>query len=84
MDRRAYSGSTSVRSSSAARNASPNLYETTTDAFLSEHQLGEEVFGPLGLVIRVKSADEMERLARGFEGQLTAKVERIEDALRDQ
>ena len=57
---------------SAARNASPNLYETTTDAFLSEHQLGEEVFGPLGLVIRVKSADEMERLARGFEGQLTA------------
>ncbi|MDW4499740.1 aldehyde dehydrogenase (NADP(+)) [Sulfitobacter sp. D35] len=54
------------------RHASPNLYETDADAYLQDHALGEEVFGPLGLVVRVSGADEMETLARGFEGQLTA------------
>ncbi len=53
------------------RNASPNLYETDADAYLQDHALGEEVFGPLGLVVRVSGPDEMETLARGFEGQLT-------------
>ena len=53
------------------RNASPNLYETDADAYLQDHALGEEVFGPLGLVVRVSGTDEMETLARGFEGQLT-------------
>jgi len=54
------------------RNASPNLYETDVVAYLQDHALGEEVFGPLGLVVRVSGPDEMETLARGFEGQLTA------------
>lgn len=57
---------------SAGREASPNLYETTADAYLQDHTLGEEVFGPLGLIVRVASVEEMARLARGFEGQLTA------------
>jgi len=52
--------------------ASPNLYETDAAAYLQDHGLGEEVFGPLGLVVRVSSDDEMLTLARGFEGQLTA------------
>jgi 2,5-dioxopentanoate dehydrogenase len=54
------------------RKASPNLYETDAEAYLQDHALGEEVFGPLGLVVRVSGKDEMEALARGFEGQLTA------------
>ncbi|GGL70231.1 aldehyde dehydrogenase (NADP(+)) [Wenxinia marina] len=53
------------------RNASPNLYETDADAYLQDHALGEEVFGPLGLVVRVSGPDEMVSLAKGFEGQLT-------------
>ncbi|RCW87103.1 aldehyde dehydrogenase (NADP(+)) [Paracoccus lutimaris] len=57
---------------SAGREASPNLYETTADAYLQDHALGEEVFGPLGLIVRVGSVEDMARLARGFEGQLTA------------
>ncbi len=57
---------------SAGREASPNLYETTADAYLQDHALGEEVFGPLGLIVRVASVEDMARLARGFEGQLTA------------
>lgn len=59
---------------SEGRNASPNLYETTGAAFLADHSLSEEVFGPLGLVVRVGSLDEMRDLARGFEGQLTTTI----------
>ncbi|MGA0542179.1 aldehyde dehydrogenase (NADP(+)) [Neotabrizicola sp. VNH66] len=59
---------------SGERTASPNLYETTGDQFLADHALSEEVFGPLGLVVRVGSAEEMVKLAKGFEGQLTATI----------
>ncbi len=54
------------------RRVRPNLYETDTETYLQDHALGEEVFGPLGLLVRVSGADDMEKLARGFEGQLTA------------
>ncbi|UXS43026.1 aldehyde dehydrogenase (NADP(+)) (plasmid) [Agrobacterium tumefaciens] len=64
---------------SKGREASPNLYETTGDAFLSDHTLGEEVFGPLGVVVRVKSVDDMVDLAKGFEGQLTATLHMDDD-----
>ena len=54
------------------RLAAPALFETTGAEFLRDHSLSEEVFGPLGLIVRVGSLDEMVTLARGFEGQLTA------------
>ena len=57
---------------SDGREATPNLYETDASAYLQDHALGEEVFGPLGLVVRVDNLDEMVTLAKGFEGQLTA------------
>ncbi|MDQ1899570.1 aldehyde dehydrogenase (NADP(+)) [Paracoccus sp. WLY502] len=63
-----------VSTDSHDRQASPNLYETTAEAYLQDHALGEEVFGPLGLVVHVRDTDEMVRLARGFEGQLTATI----------
>lgn len=59
---------------SEGREANPNLYETTADAYLQDHALGEEVFGPLGLIVRVSSVEEMAQLAKGFEGQLTATI----------
>ncbi|QQA43407.1 aldehyde dehydrogenase (NADP(+)) [Pelagovum pacificum] len=59
---------------SEGRTASPNLYETDADAYLQDHALGEEVFGPLGLVVRVSGPEEMTTLAKGFEGQLTATI----------
>lgn len=59
---------------STGRNALPNLFEISGDQFLADHALSEEVFGPLGLVVRVSSVDEMEQLARNFEGQLTATI----------
>ena len=57
---------------SSGRAVGPNLYEVSSAAFLSDHGLGEEVFGPLSLVVRVPSAEAMLELARGFAGQLTA------------
>lgn len=38
------------------RNATPYLFEATGDAWLADHTLGEEVFGPLGLVVRASAA----------------------------
>lgn len=61
-----------LRTDSAGRTARPNLYETTAETYLHDHALGEEVFGPLGLVVRVRDLDDMARLAQGFQGQLTA------------
>lgn len=57
---------------SAGRETSPNLYEMAADAFLADHAMHEEVFGPLGLVVRVAAANDMPALAAQFEGQLTA------------
>ena len=64
------------------RTAKPNLYETDADAYLHDHALGEEVFGPLGLIVRVSDPEEMLGLARGFEGQLTTTIQ-MDDADKD-
>jgi 2,5-dioxopentanoate dehydrogenase len=68
---------------SIGRNALPNLFEISGEQFLADHALSEEVFGPLGLVVRVSSVDEMETLARNFEGQLTATIHMDEGDLAD-
>ena len=55
-----------------ARKASPVLLRASAEEFLARHALGEEVFGPLGLVVTVADAAEMPALAHRLEGQLTA------------
>ncbi|MCX8507720.1 MAG: aldehyde dehydrogenase (NADP(+)), partial [Rhodobacteraceae bacterium] len=54
------------------RQAAPFLYEVSATDWLADHSLAEEVFGPLGLIIRARDADEMGRIAHALEGQLTA------------
>ena len=56
---------------SEGRTALPNLFETDGGAYLQNNALGEEVFGPLGLIVRVQDTAEMETLAQGLHGQLT-------------
>ncbi len=56
---------------SEGRTALPNLFETDAGAYLQNNALGEEVFGPLGLIVRVQGTAEMETLAQGLHGQLT-------------
>ncbi|PTX02458.1 aldehyde dehydrogenase (NADP(+)) [Pararhodobacter aggregans] len=53
------------------RNATPYLYEVSGDDWLANHELGEEVFGPLGMIVRARDADQMLEIARALEGQLT-------------
>ncbi|MBW6418557.1 aldehyde dehydrogenase (NADP(+)) [Celeribacter sp. PS-C1] len=54
------------------REAKPFLFKVAASDWLGNHALSEEVFGPLGLVVVAKDADEMDRVARSFSGQLTA------------
>lgn len=54
------------------RNATPYLFQSTGKAWLANEELGEEVFGPLGIVIAVENEDEMLSIAHGLHGQLTA------------
>ena len=56
---------------STGRNAAPALFETTGAEFKANPALHEEVFGPLGLVVRVSSLEEMRALALDLDGQLT-------------
>ncbi|MEP3345583.1 MAG: aldehyde dehydrogenase (NADP(+)) [Litoreibacter sp.] len=53
------------------REASPFLFETTGAEWMANDELEEEVFGPLGLVVRVKDAAQMQDVARSLKGQLT-------------
>ena len=53
------------------RNATPYLFATTGKEWLANHVLGEEVFGPLGLIVRAADMAEMRTLAKSLQGQLT-------------
>ncbi|HKJ63090.1 MAG TPA: aldehyde dehydrogenase (NADP(+)), partial [Hyphomicrobiales bacterium] len=53
------------------RNATPYLFQSTGKAWLANEELGEEVFGPLGIVITVENEDEMTAVAHSIVGQLT-------------
>lgn len=55
------------------------LYETDAQTWLKTPALSEEVFGPMGLIIRADSAQQMRDVAQSFEGQLTATLQ-INDA----
>ncbi|MDO5658873.1 MAG: aldehyde dehydrogenase (NADP(+)) [Paracoccus sp. (in: a-proteobacteria)] len=54
------------------REAKPNLFIVSGDDWLGNHVLSEEVFGPLGLIVTARDADQMIEIARSLEGQLTA------------
>jgi NADP-dependent aldehyde dehydrogenase len=53
------------------RQATPYLFEVSGSDWLANHALGEEVFGPLGLVVRVSDFAQMQVVANSLEGQLT-------------
>ncbi len=61
-----------LTSSCDLRNATPNLFRVCAADWLANHELAEEVFGPLGLIVTVASPDEMVAVAKSFAGQLTA------------
>ena len=60
-----------LASEGEAREATPNLFVVSGQDWLTNENLSEEVFGPLGLVITVSDTDEMLVIARALKGQLT-------------
>jgi NADP-dependent aldehyde dehydrogenase len=50
----------------------PALFMSGGAAFLSQHALSEEVFGPASLVVACRDMAELRRVADALEGQLTA------------
>ncbi|WIY26572.1 aldehyde dehydrogenase (NADP(+)) [Parasedimentitalea psychrophila] len=63
-----------LTSSCDQRNATPYLYQTTASDWLGNPALGEEVFGPLGLVVVADDLDQMHQVARALQGQLTCTI----------
>ena len=59
---------------SERRNARPVLYEVSADDWLNSHALQEEVFGPLGLIVRARDAAQMQTIAENLQGQLTTSL----------
>lgn len=53
------------------RNAAPYLATVPAREWLANDDLREEVFGPLGLIVRAADYDEMVKVAKHFHGQLT-------------
>ena len=54
-----------------SQQATAALFETSAQAFLSDNELQEELFGASGLIVRCNDEDELVRVVNALEGQLT-------------
>lgn len=66
---------TVMQSSCDLRESAPDLFVVSGETLLSNPHLAQEVFGPLGLVVRVHDIAQMLALAASFEGQLTCTLQ---------
>ncbi|MEO5817943.1 MAG: aldehyde dehydrogenase (NADP(+)) [Gemmatimonadaceae bacterium] len=57
-----------------ALRAQPALLRTDGASFLADPELREEMFGPVSVVVAASDYMELERVAEGLEGQLTATI----------
>jgi NADP-dependent aldehyde dehydrogenase len=57
------------------------VFETDSVSFLNSSVLREELFGPATLIVGCQDADELERIAHGLPGQLTATIHGTEEDL---
>jgi len=77
----------SVRSSSPSdsnlKQARPTSFMTDIQTFEKNPELAEELFGPSTLVVRCGSAEDLERVARGLHGHLTATIHGTAEDLRE-
>lgn len=73
----------SSKAKDAGFRATATLFEADLDAVLSDHDLGEELFGPSTLVVRYQERDELLRFAEQLEGHLTATIHGTEQDLRE-
>ncbi len=64
-----------LRGQSQGCQGAPSLFITTGDAFLSNHALGAEIFGPTALVVACRDSAQMLQICAALEGQLTATLQ---------
>jgi alpha-ketoglutaric semialdehyde dehydrogenase len=57
------------------RDATPFLYQTTAAQWLTNKDLGEEVFGPVGLIVLADDVQQMRSVAHALRGQLTCTLQ---------
>ncbi len=57
------------------RAAAPSVFVTSAEDWFRNEDLSEEVFGPLGLVVKLSNLDQMHEVARALKGQLTCTVQ---------
>lgn len=53
----------------------PALFRTSGKAFLAEHTLHDEIFGPASLLVACDDLEQMRVIAESLEGQLTATLQ---------
>ncbi|MCV2369582.1 aldehyde dehydrogenase (NADP(+)) [Roseateles oligotrophus] len=68
------------RGQSQACQGSPSLFISSGDAFLGNHALAAEIFGPASLLVACRDMAQLLQIAAGLEGQLTATLQlQVED-----
>ena len=60
---------------SGPNQAQPAFFETTADAFIADHRMQAEIFGPASVLVVCKDEAQLLKVARSLEGQLTATVQ---------
>ena len=68
-----------LTSTGALRNAAPDLFAVSGDDWLANPGLAEEVFGPLGIIVRANGVGQMRQIAESLDGQLTGTVHLDDD-----
>ncbi len=59
------------------------LFTTDATAFQRSPHLAEEVFGPASIVVQCETRDELQQIAAGLDGHLTATLHGTEDDLNE-
>lgn len=70
---------TLTRGESAGCQGAPALFKTTGAAFLANHAMSAEIFGPASLLVACRDVDELLAVIEGLEGQLTATLQLQDD-----
>lgn len=64
-----------LKSAGGTRMATPVLLAVTGERWLNDPALRHEVFGPMGIVVRVREAAQMQQIAAALDGQLTCTLQ---------
>lgn len=68
-----------LRGASSGCQGAPSLFKTTGAAFLANHAMSAEIFGPASLLVACRDIAELLAVIEGLEGQLTATLQLQDD-----